>query len=396
MADFELDDLIQPVTRAEVQQSIYDVLGIVGVVTTTWKPGAVVRTIIVAVSAVLAALSNLQANICRSGFLQFSSGSWLTLVARYGYGVERLGATFASGSLTLVNGGGGVYTVDPDDWIFLNTATNKTYRNTQAFTLNALQTLTIQIQATEAGADSSADPGEIAALVTTILNVTCSNAGALTGTNAESDPELRSRAQQKLGALSPMGPWDAYTYAVRSATREDGTPLGINRVRIVKDGSGHVWVYVASVNGEVPGDVDDPTSDLGIAMEAVQRKAAPLAVTAEVISATAFVVAVTYELWMYNTSALSGPQITEAIDDAIEAFLASQPIGGNVIGTDPGKVFINAIEKAIFNAIPEIFQVTVSLPLTDEELDPNDVPIKGSISGVVHEEPPPEGFGGDL
>lgn len=396
MADFELDDLVKPVTRAEIQQSIYDVLGIVGVNTTGWKPGAVVRTIIVAVSAVLAALSTLQQQIARSGFLAFSSKAWLTLVARYVYGVERIAATYATGELTLINSGGGVFSFDADDLIFLNPVGGTTYRNSEAFSLGALTSATILITATEAGADSTAEPGEINTLVTVVLGVTCSNAGTLTGNDAEGDASLRSRAQQMLGALSPFGPWDAYVYAVRSATHADGTTLGITRVRIVKDGTGHVWVYCASANGEVPGDADDPTTDLGIANEAVQRKAAPLAVTAEVLSATSAIVAVDYELWMYNTSALTEAAIKQTVEDAIEAFLEAQPIGGNVIGSDPGKIFVNAIEKAIFSALSEIFQVTVSLPAANVVLTANDVPIKGAISGTVHQEPPPEGFGGEL
>lgn len=397
MPDFELDDLVRPVTRAEAQQSIYDVLGIVGVVTTSWKPGAVVRTIIVAVAAVLAALSQLQAQIARSGFLAYSTGAWLTLVARYVYGVERIGATFASGELVLTNTGGGVFSFDPDDLIFLNTARSTTYRNAEAFSLGALSSVTIQITATEPGAASSADPGEIDTLVTVVLGVTCSNLGTLTGTDAEEDAALRTRCQQMLGSLSPMGPWDAYTYAVRTATHPDGTTIGVTRVRIVKDGTGHVWVYCASNNGEVSGDPEDPNTDLGIANDAVQRRAAPLAVTAHVLSATSEIVDVTYEVWMYNTSALTVGEIEDTIETAIETFLAMQPIGGNVVGSDPGKIFVSGIEHAIFDCLPEIFRVVVTLPAADLVLAANDVPIKGVVTPTaIHQEPPPEGFGGAL
>lgn len=398
MADtFTLDDLITPVTREEAQASIYEVLGVLGVNTASWKPGAVVRTMIVAAALVLSSLSELQAKVARSGFLEFSTSEWLTLVARYVYGVERITATFAVGEVTLTNSGGGVYVFDPDDLIFANSATGKTYRNTSSVSLGALSEVTIEIAATEEGSDSTSGPGEIDTLVTTVLNVTCENAGQLTGTDAEVDSALRARCQEKLGALSPFGPWDAYAFAVRSATHADGTSLGINRIRIVKDGFGTVTTYVAGVDGAIPGDVDDPLTDLGIASEAIQRQAAPLAVNAIVISASNHTIAVTYEVWMYNTSALANEGIEDAIEDAIRDFMAAQPIGGNIIGSDPGKVFVNALRAAIFDALPEIIQVTVTLPAGDVTLDPEDVAIMGAVTvTAIHQEPPPEGFGGSL
>lgn len=397
MADFELEDLITPVTRAEVQQSIYEVLGIVGVNTTSWKPGAVVRTLIVAVSAVLASLSDLQAKLARASFLDFSEGQWLTLVARYVYGVERITATFATGEITLTNGGGGVYAFDPDDLIFSNSSTGKTYRNTAAVSLGALATATVAIQATEVGADSTSGPEDIDTMVTVVIAVTCENASQLTGTDEEDDATLRTRCKEKLGSLSPFGPWDAYAYAVRSATRTDGTSIGVTRIRIVKDGFGNVTTYCAGLDGAIPGDPEDPDTDLGIANEAVQRYAAPLAVTAEVVSAVNHSIAVTYEAWLYNTSGFSDTEIRERIATAIAEFLQSQPIGGNVIDTDPGKIFVTGIRNAIFGAIPEIFQIVVTLPAADEELEPEDVPITGTITvTAIHQEPPPEGFGGSL
>ncbi len=398
MADtFSLDDLVTPVTRAEAQASIYEVLGVLGVNTTSWKPGAVVRTMIVAASVVLAALSELQASIARSGFLEFSEAEWLTLVAHYVYGVDRIDATFAVGEITLTNSGGGVYNFDPDDLIFSNSVTGKTYRNTEAVSLAALGTETIAIQATEVGADSTSGPGDIDTMVTTVLGVTCANLAQVTGTDAEGDAALRTRCQEKLGALSPFGPWDAYAYAVRSATHADGTSVGINRIRIVKDGYGTVTTYLAGVDGAVPGDPEDPDTDLGIANEAIQRNAAPLAVNAVVLSAVNHSIAVTYEVWMYNTSALTDEQIEEQIESALTAFMQAQPIGGNVIGSDPGKVFTSALRAAIIGAMPEIFHVVVTVPAADVSFDPEDVAITGAITvTAIHQEPPPEGFGGAL
>ena len=120
-----LDELTTPVTVDEWKTSIYSVMGRVGVDTTSWKPGAVVRTIVTAVSIMLAALSVLIAAIAAGGFLELATGMWLTLLARYQYGVERQEATRATGQVTITNSGGGIYDFDPEDLVVLHATTQK-------------------------------------------------------------------------------------------------------------------------------------------------------------------------------------------------------------------------------------------------------------------------------
>jgi hypothetical protein len=390
-----LDQLTTPVTRQEVEASIYNVLAILGVNTTSWKPGAVVRTMIVAASIILAAFSDLQAKIARSGFLELSSGDWLELVAYYVYGVTKIKATFATGEVTLTNGGGGVFTLDPDDLIITNSTTGKTYRNTAGFTLGALGEVTVAIQAVEAGAASTSAPGAIDALETVLLNVTVTNALAVVGRDAESDAGLRTRCYEKLGALSPMGPWDAYASAVRNAVREDGTSLGITRLKTLKDGYGHVDTYLATATGTVPGTVGDLDTDLGIADEAIQQYAEPLAVTARTFNATVVTIAITYEVWLYNTSGLTDLQVQDLIATRLTTYLSTQPIGGNVV-SGVGKIYLDALRAVISASLPEIFHVVITVPGGDTTLAATEVPVIAPANPVctaVHQVPPPEGFG---
>src|SRR5215471_1898157 len=228
MPSFTPDDLTKPVTRQEAQASIYEVLGIIGVNTTSWKPGAVVRTMIVATSIVLSAYSELQQRIARSGFLELSEGAWLDLVAHYVYDVDRIEATFATGDVVLTNSGGGVSSYDPDDLIFVNASTGQTYRNVAHVDIPATTSgIVVPVRASVSGSVGSAGIGQISQLLTVVLNVTCSNPAPLAGTDAESDALLRERCKEKLGSLSPMGPWDAYGSAVRNARRKsDGSSVG--------------------------------------------------------------------------------------------------------------------------------------------------------------------------
>src|SRR5690606_14818917 len=99
----------------------------------------------------------------------------------------------------------------------------------------------VDVIAFEAGSASSSSAGEITEIVTTMLQVTCSNPVALIGRDEESDPALRQRCRDSLGALSPNGPQAAYEYWAKSALRADGQPVNVNRV----------WVSTASSIGHV-------------------------------------------------------------------------------------------------------------------------------------------------
>jgi uncharacterized phage protein gp47/JayE len=353
---------------------------------------------IVGCSAVLAALSELQAQIARSGFLELSAGQWLTLVARYVYGIERYAATFATGELRLENAGGGVYSFDPDDLIFANPTNGQTYRNVAPVAIAAFGSASVAIQATEAGSDGSAGTETITKLTTVVLGLSCKNPAPLTGTDEETDALLRERCREMLGALSPMGPWDAYGSAVRNATRPDGSNLGVTRIRIVKDGRGTVTTYVADADGAIIGSMEDPASDLGIAHEAISRRALPIGVDAITASASTFPIPVSYAATLYSTRARDDDQVRATIKTSLEAFFAAQPIGGNVIGTAAGKVFRDAVGAAIVGALPgEIFHVIVTEPASDVELTPNQVAVLGGEPvGVINQVPPAQGFGGAL
>jgi phage-related baseplate assembly protein len=386
-----LPGLMNPPTTEQVKAKIYDVMGIVGVNTTTWKPGAVVRTMIAALSIMVAFGFAMVGKIARGAFLETAAGGWLTLCARYVFGVERELATFAAGSATLVNSGGGVYTVDPGDLILSNPDTGKTYRNTSAFTLNGLATLIIPIVANEAGAASTAVPNGISVLETPLAGVTVTNAAALVGLDEESDAVLKSRCEAKLGSLSPNGPWDAYAFIAKSSKRSDGTTIGVTRTRVVPDGYGNVELYVATATGAVSGIASDPTTDLGAISDAIQRKSVPLAVTADVLSATAQTFALTYSVWMYNTSGRTNAEVQDAIETSVAAYLSMQPIGGNVI-SGGGKVYRSDLIGVIRAVFPEhIFRVDITTPALDVDVPAYAVLMLGTVNRTITQINPPVG-----
>lgn len=347
-----IDQLIKPLSKEQVKQSLYNLLKATGLPVTAWQEGSVARTILAIIAAVFAGFTEVMVVAIRGGFLDLAEGIWLTLLAKTVYNVDRIEATFAAGYVVLTNGGGGSYSFDPEEVIFRNPTTNKLYTNTEALSLAPLEAdKKIRVRAIEAGSASTAGPGQITELVTTLLLVTVTNPEALIGADAESDPDLRQRCRDSLGALSPNGPEAAYVYVAKSAKRPDGAPIGVNRVYIPPAlGNGTVYVYVATPSGPVQGDANDPSTDLGIIARDIYKKAVPKGVTAFVSSAVAKPVTLAVDVWVDAAASLTGAEVQALVEQKLRDYFVSLPIGGRVIppaaGRIPWRALIGQVEAA--------------------------------------------------
>jgi phage-related baseplate assembly protein len=380
-----IDDLTTPLTVDQVRLSIYSVLGQIGVDTTTWKPGGVVRTMIAGTSIMLSALSRLTSSIAKSGFLETAEGDWLKLLAKNVYNVTPIEATFATGPAVLANSSGGIYVLSDGELQISNTRTGATYVNVGPVTIPAVSSgVAITLTATEAGSGSTALVTDPMAVTSPLPGVTCGLALALIGLDAELDPALRLRCSEKLGALSPNGPPDAYGFVCRSAVRGDGTPIGVTRVRLTKDGFGRIDVYVANAAGGVD------ALDLPFIDAAVQQQAAPLGVTAFTHSADNITVNIGAHVYCYNNSGFSDAQIQALCTAAVTDFLSTEPIGGDVVDVS-GAIYKSAIEAAIGRASPglKVFRVDLVTPAGDVPLGRSEVGVVGTVGISVHQIPPP-------
>ena len=380
-----IDDLLKPLTVDQVRSSIYIMLGQIGVDTTTWKPGSVVRTMIAAVSIVLSGLSRLTAEIAKSGFLETASGEWLKMLALNVYGVEAIEATFATGPAVAANSSGGIYVLSDGELSVTNLRTGATYVNVGPLTIPGVSSnIPLVLIATQAGSGGTALITDVFSVDSPLPGVSVTLSSALVGLDAELDPSLRLRCKEKLGALSPNGPPDAYAFVARSAVRGDGSPIGVTRVRISNDGAGRVNVYVANASGPVD-SVDLPFIDT-----AIQQQAAPLAVTATTFTADPVVVNVGGQVYCYNTSGLSDAQIQTACVASLTDFFSSSPIGGDRIGND-GRIYRDALIAALSPArtgVP-IFHVNLVNPGTDVGLGVSEVAVLGTVNFTIFQVPPP-------
>lgn len=368
----------------ETKETIYEyAIGVaqsLGLPVTSWQPGDPTRSLFHVEAELLATLEEVVSNFIKAGFLDYATGVWLKILAEQVYGVTVPEASYATTTVTLSNGGGGLYAIEPGDLTLKSTLTGKTYRNTTGGTINPGPgtTLDVVVVAEEAGSSASAGAGEIDALVTTLLGVTCSNATAAIGIDEQPESVTRQQCRDRLGALSPNGPRDAYAYVARNATLT-GTN-GVTRVRVVgENDTGVVLIYLAGPSGGVS------SGDRALVEDAIVKWATPLCVTPTVIAATNVTVPVTYALWCYDSVNLTAAEVEAAVETALQNLFASSQIGGDIIPpATTGALYHSLIESTIRGVYPEIFRVTLSAPAGDTALDNEEVAVLGTVTATVN------------
>lgn len=376
-----LATLLVKTAKATVYNTGLAIASSIGVPVSSWQAGDPMRALFHLESEFLTTLEELVQNYVASGFLDHASGIWLEILADQVYGVTVPAATQATTDCVLTNSGGALYTAEDlaiGSVIVKNSTTDKTYRNATTGVLNPSSTLTLSFVADEAGSDSTSAAGDIDELVTGLLGVTVTNPTAAIGVDKQDDATTRQQCRDKLGALSPNGPADAYSYVARST---DLTTVSyVPRVRVYSDSdSGDVTVYLASPSGTVS------APDLALFETAILKWATPLCITPSVLSCTPVTVPVTYTLWVYQSANKTAAEIETLVEDALEALFAAHPIGGDIITTGgQGYMYKSLIESTIRGVLPQAFRVSVSLPAADVAIAQNEVAALGTVTATVN------------
>lgn len=349
-----IDELTSPITEDQALEKMLDIAETLGLRARSWRKGGSLRVILRVAARMYAAMSAIVAAFIAAGFLETSTGEWLTRLARHVYGVERRAATFAREQLTLTNNGGGLFEdIGPGEIVAINPTTKKAYRNTTLFTLNPLQTLELEFEAVEEGAASSAPPGTIVDLETHLDQVEVTNPRAFIAMDAEQDPELRQACRDKLAALSVRGPRGAYRWAVREAKRADGNAVNINRTLVSTSSStGRVTVTVAAPSGA------PAPEDLAAVVESIEQLARPDAVRVTTQAATEVLITRALTVYARRTDGVSAADIRTLVEAAIVREAPNYPIGGYPKPpATTGKVWadwIKAIAKGAHETIYEV------------------------------------------
>jgi hypothetical protein len=386
MSLIPISSLLSSPTRAQFRATMVNELVTLGVPADKWIAGGVSSSILTVVSMSLELMAATLATIINGFFLQTATGNGLILLAYYMYGVVAPAATFATGAVIFVNGGGGVYSgpsYAAGQVLVLNPDTGITYETTQDLNLGAVGSLnasqTVNVRAMTAGTVGNSNPGAIDQLSTTLLGVTVSNADAVVGQDAIGDVALRTLCLNSLGARSVRGPRTAYAYAVQTATNSvTGALVNINRWSITNDSHfGTVGIVVAS-----PAGAADPNDVSGVVAN-VEAVARPGGITANVSSASNVAIAQNLTVWATAPLGVSATALATAASTALTNYMATYPIGGILADDDasPGGItgiFADGMKGAIAAGIASAGGSMVACQgANDQALGSSNVPVNG-------------------
>ena len=354
--------LISATPASDYESQILALCAQVGLPTTAWQSGAPELAIIWACAQVLAEQDTIVTTIAQSGFLDWAASvtpeggpGALDALCHSLYSVDRIGATQASGLLTIVNGSATSQTWNIGE-LQVATLDGRRYTNTAGYGAPAGVTGTCSIAAVTAGTAGNTSNGTITVPLNPISGVSVSNPQGLTnGTDAETNAALVTRTRANLGARSPGGTSYAYDYVARSIPFTDAV-LGylssgsvqtfappVNRT-IAAVSSGAVTITVASAAGAIPGTVGNPGDPLDLVDKYLKAYATPLGITETTQSAGVNYIYLTIKVW---GSLLPAQWSTyqAAATQALTAFFNSMAIGGAIAPnhTDSPAVFRDSL-----------------------------------------------------
>ena len=344
---------------AKTAQTIYGemIAGVqaAGVRVANWRTGGPYRTFLRVGSVVAEQWYNVAQAFVASGFLDYATGDWLTLLAASLFFEDRAPALFAAGTVTLTNAAGaGPYTVAAGGLI-VATASGLRYRSTASVTVPASGTATVAVRAESPGARYNVGANAIDRLVTpTLLGLSAGNPAAdwitSAGADEETDERLRTRCKAKWGTLGTGSPDSAYLAWALAASAEVAK-VGVNS-------NNYLGVFVAQyVTLILAGDgatvSDQAVADV-LAYVNARRPNCMRCAVAKATTVTQSITAAVYVRSAQNTAATQG-----AIVAALDALAAATPIGGTV--------YLSRIIATIQDAVPggAVRNVVVTLPAAD-------------------------------
>jgi hypothetical protein len=379
-----LADIITPATKAEIYAKALQVATDLGLPVTSWTAGDPTRSLYHVLAEELNVLEQVAERYVASRFLDYAyawavannDSQWLKLLADQDFGYVADEATYATCTIQLTNNGGGHYELETGQ-VTVRKPGGASYHNTSTgiLTIGPGTTLDLDFVCDEPGSDGSASIGEITEMVTGLLDVDCSNTTAAVGIDEESPLSIVAGCRAKLGALSPNGPADAYSYVATSADLT-GTS-GVTRVVVVDDSTtGDVLVHLAGPSGAVSG------ADVALVQTAIATYATPLCITATAASATNRTIDIAYTLDIYTDVNETDAAIIAAVSTALDAMFVAHPIGGD----SNNELTTKLIEATIMGAFAGYaYGVTLTAPASSVGLTASQVAVKGTVAAVVNQ-----------
>ena len=355
-----------------------------GVPTTAWQVGNPTRASFWFLSTILESLETIASNFVKSGFLDFMASdptlyNWLVVVAQQCFSYSPREATSALVLVRLTNVGGGLFEFDSGDLTVKNSVTGVTYHNTTGGTLASGSiatptTLDLYFVADTAGSVGSASAGQINSMVTTYLGVSCSNASACVGQDAETAQSIVANCRAKLGRATVSGPSDAYVSVALDSTLT-GTTVPTKAISSEDSNTGLTYLTVATDSGGVDASV------VTAVQAAIDTWVRPLTVTAVARTAATKTVNITLTATAYDSWGVTVAEGQAAIELALRNWIAARPIGGDIVPPAvTGSIAINMLEAAARSASSEIIAVAITVPAMAVAMATIDCAVLGTVT----------------
>lgn len=343
-----LSELSVAKTRDEVLTTLLSALQARGFPVTDWYPGGVARTLLEAIALAIAdEVSVMVPRVVRSGLLAYAEGEDLDLLAENVYGVSRIPAQFAEGTVTLTAAPDtGPYSIQAGSF-WVGTPDGLNYVATQNATVPQGGSVSVKVRAESPGSAWNVAAGAITIVRTPYpgLSVTNLSGWLITaGRDEETDEELRERCRSLWPTVAYSRPAEAYV-----AWAKEASPAVLKAAVLTHPrGQGTVDVVVWGDGGIGSADV--------AAVDAYLQERRDLVADLRVYAATPATISITGTVYV-RAGTLSTTQ--SQVDSALRSLERSIPIGG--------WVYNDAIVAAIRSS-SNVVDVDLTAPSGDTQL----------------------------
>jgi uncharacterized phage protein gp47/JayE len=380
--------LLTVVTSTELQTQLLNAMTTAGLPTTSWQKKGIWQNLIVWFAAMLQLVYAVLNDIARGAFLDTATDQSLIDLGENTYKTKYRSATFATGTITLLNESGSQIDEVAEALSFAQVAdTSITYKNPAAITgwLNGTE-LEIDLVCDVAGTDGNtiadvSDPFQLS-MSTTIVGVSIVEHSAMVGQDNQDQEEYRKLCRKRAASLSPRGGDGAYEWTAKNlytdGTKIDPenpdptkTALNINRVRVFGDNTdGTVDVSMASPSGAVDG------AEFTTAVTALNQYVTPSGTVLVASNCTTVTVSVTATITLQKGSATAG--VKEAAELALTNYFPTSSIGA-----DDAFVTIKELWGVLFRVAANVHDVTTTLPAADVAISSTQVAKAGVMTVTV-------------
>lgn len=372
--------LIEPWSKDTALAFVLDGFRGLGFKTTSWGSGGLGLTVANFLADFICQSRAVTNEIAKGALLRYASLTWAKARAYSDYDELPTPAVRTVGRFRLTSSAGAPPYTRSARSVWVTTSGGLRYVNTAGFTLasGGSSYVSVEFEAEYAGAAYNIPVGSTLSLVSAMPGVTVTNPEhansdwiTTDGADEQSVESLVQQCVDKWATRSWQTPAQAYDYWARQAS-----PL-VTRVFVDDqnpDGPGTLRVYIAGSAGGI--------SDAGViaAVDAVMQARRSITATVLTLGTQTQTVAIGGVVYV---SGVASSTVQAGVEAAIAELFAAIPIGGTVIGTASGHVYLDSIVAAV-RSVPGVAMFAWSAPTANVPVTATRVAVP-SVTGLTYQ-----------